>query len=138
MHPAATVHKIFAAVAVSRREFGTFNVIIPPIIKATIKTASPTDLSSVVFVVVNPMSLMIIVENELMTPLGITAANTEIKSRIAFGSVKATKPCFLLKTLFLIPVSLDATRFTAKIRSVLDKKNAVEGESGSAKKITKA
>lgn len=49
MHPAATVHKILAAVAVNKREFGTLSVIMPPIIEATIRTASTTDLSSVVF-----------------------------------------------------------------------------------------
>lgn len=34
-------------------------------------TASPTDLSSVVMVVEKPMSLMMIVEKEFTTPLGI-------------------------------------------------------------------
>ena len=48
------VQRMLAAVAVSRREFGTFSVIVPPMRKAIIWTASPTDLSSVVFVVEKP------------------------------------------------------------------------------------
>lgn len=43
----------------------------PPMISEIICTASPTDLSWVVFVVENPMSRMMIVEKELTTPLGI-------------------------------------------------------------------
>jgi hypothetical protein len=54
VHAAATVHMIFAAVAVSRREFGTLRVIAPPIMRAMIWIASPTDLSWVVLVVLNP------------------------------------------------------------------------------------
>lgn len=46
-------------------------MIAPPMRRATICTASPTDLSWVVMVVSKPMSLMIIVEKEFTTPLGI-------------------------------------------------------------------
>lgn len=53
-HAAETVQSRFAAVAVISREFGTFNVIAPPMNNATTWTASPTDLSSVVLVVENP------------------------------------------------------------------------------------
>lgn len=56
MHPAATVHRILAAVEVSSRELGTFKVIVPPITNDIITTASPTDFNSVVLVCVNPMS----------------------------------------------------------------------------------
>lgn len=71
-------------------QFGTLSVIAPPISNAMICTASPTDLSSVVFVVVKPwrisqyfrkfipskkavftISRMMTVENELITPLGM-------------------------------------------------------------------
>jgi hypothetical protein len=45
VHAAATVQMIFAAVAVSRREFGTLRVMAPPIIRAMIWIASPTDFS---------------------------------------------------------------------------------------------
>jgi hypothetical protein len=43
MHAAETVHKILAAVATSNPELGTFNVIIPLMSRATIRTPSPTD-----------------------------------------------------------------------------------------------
>ena len=52
-------------------QLGTFKIIVPPMISATICTASPTDLSCVVLVVLKPMSRIIIVENELTTPFGI-------------------------------------------------------------------
>lgn len=39
------VHSKLAAVAVAKRLFGTFRVIVPPMSNATIWTASPTDLS---------------------------------------------------------------------------------------------
>ncbi len=152
---AQTVQRMFAAVAVNSREFGTFNVIVPPMIKATICTASPTDLSSVVLVVENPRSLIMIVEKELTTPFGIAlkisanfvlglwidrtyAANTETKSSKAFGSAKARSACFKTNFLFLIPVSLPATRFTAMRRSRSFKKRQFDGASGSRKYITKA
>lgn len=51
---AETVQRMFAAVAVRSREFGTFNVMAPPMNKAITWTASPTDLSSVVLVVEKP------------------------------------------------------------------------------------
>lgn len=92
---AATVQRILAAVEVSNLEFGTFKVMVPPMINETTTTASPTDFNSVVFVVENPISSMIIVENELTTPFGIAAANTEMKRRIALGSRNAIKPCFM-------------------------------------------
>jgi hypothetical protein len=43
----------------------------PLINRATICTASPTDLSCVVIVVLKPMSRMIIVEKEFTTPFGM-------------------------------------------------------------------
>jgi hypothetical protein len=39
------MHSMFATVAVASLELGTFNVIVPPMIRAMIWTASPTDLS---------------------------------------------------------------------------------------------
>lgn len=45
VHAAATVQMIFAAVAVSRREFGTLRVMDPPMMRAIIWIASPTDFS---------------------------------------------------------------------------------------------
>ena len=101
---AATVHRILAAVEVSNLLLGTFNVIVPPMTRATITTASPTDLSSVVLVVENPISSMMIVENELTTPFGIAAAKTEMKSKIALGSVNATIACLVLNFFVLTPV----------------------------------
>jgi hypothetical protein len=62
-------------------------MIAPLINKATIWTASPTDLSCVVIVVLKPISRMIIVEKEFTTPLGIALENdrsvlscTQVKS----------------------------------------------------------
>jgi hypothetical protein len=52
-------------------QLGTLRMIVPPIISATICTASPTDLSWVVLVVVKPISRMMIVEKELTTPFGM-------------------------------------------------------------------
>lgn len=52
-------------------QFGTLRMTDPPIISAIICTASPTDFSSVVLVVLKPISRMMIVENEFTTPLGI-------------------------------------------------------------------
>lgn len=52
---AHTVQMILAAVAVKSREFGTFSVIVPPMRRAIIWTASPTDFSSGVLVVENPL-----------------------------------------------------------------------------------
>lgn len=54
----------------------------PPMKRATICTASPTDLSSVVFVVLKPMSRMMMVENELTTPLGIALERDQGRSAI--------------------------------------------------------
>ena len=87
MHPAAIVQSMLAAVAVRRRaalslvrfmslrkiylQLGTFRMIAPLMIRDTICTASPTDLSWVVMVVEKPMSRIMTVENELTTPLGI-------------------------------------------------------------------
>ena len=124
----------------------------PLMISATICTASPTDLSSVVMVVLKPMSRMMIVEKELTTPLGIAllrrhvskqlskqircieestyAANTLTKTKIVLGSKKPNFTCFISKVLFLIPVSLPATRLTATSRSRWERKRAFEGESG--------
>jgi len=79
-----------------------------------------------------------IVENELTTPLGIAAANTEVKMRRALGSLKAMIACCLLKDLFLIPLSFDATRLTAIRRSRGFKNRAFAGVSGSKKKRTNA
>lgn len=42
------------------------------------------------------------------------AANTDVKSKRALGSKKPRRACFLLKALFLIPVSLSDTRLTAR------------------------
>lgn len=86
MHAEEIKHIVFATVATARRELGTLSVIVPAMNKATTCTASPTDLSSVVFVVEKPMSLMITVENELRTPFGMAAANTAIHSKIIFTS----------------------------------------------------
>lgn len=52
-------------------QFGTLRMMLPPMIRATTCTASPTDLSSVVLVVLKPMSRIMTVENELTTPLGM-------------------------------------------------------------------
>jgi hypothetical protein len=46
-------------------------MIAPLMIRAMICTASPTDLSWVVMVVLKPMSRMMIVEKEFTTPLGM-------------------------------------------------------------------
>lgn len=73
---------IFATVAVMSRELGTLRVIMPPIKRATIWIASPTDFSSVVLVVEKPRSLMIIVEKEFTTPFGI--ALDEVRLKIPF------------------------------------------------------
>lgn len=62
-----------------------FRIIAPLISNATICTASPTDLSSVVKVVVKPISRIMIVEKELMTPFGIallTFAPNQLEVRI--------------------------------------------------------
>lgn len=45
MHAEATVQRMFANVAVANLELGTFNVMVPPMSRAMIWTASPTDLS---------------------------------------------------------------------------------------------
>lgn len=81
-----TIHIVFATVATANRELGTFRVIVPAINNAITWTASPTDFSSVVFVVEKPMSLMITVEKEFRTPFGMAAANTAIHIKIIFGS----------------------------------------------------
>jgi hypothetical protein len=138
IHAAATVHMMLAAVAVSNLLLGIFSVIAPPMTSAMIWTASPTDLSSVVLVVENPISSMMIVENELTTPFGIAAAKTETKSKIALGSDNATIACLALKVFVLTPVSLPATLLIPMIRSVFDKKNALEGASGRTKIMTAA
>lgn len=53
-------------------QLGIFRMMVPPISKATIFTASPTDFSSVVFSVErSPKSFMMMVEKELTTPFGI-------------------------------------------------------------------
>lgn len=100
-----------------------------------------------------PKSLMMIVEKEFTTPFGIAlnrrlgyrfftagqtyAANTEVKRRTALGSTSATSACCRTNFLFLIPVSLPATRFTATRRSRLLKKRAFDGASGRTKKMMK-
>ena len=76
-----------------------------------------------------------IVENEFTTPFGMAAANTEMKSKIAFGSTNATKPCFFTNFLFLIPVSFPATRFTAMRRCLSFRNRALEGASGRKKNM---
>lgn len=92
---------------------------------------------------------MITVENEFTTPFGMAltismimlvinrgrthAANTEVKRIKAFGSTNALSACFLLKDLFLIPVSFPATRLTAISRSFGLRKRALEGASGNKK-----
>ena len=96
----------------------------PPISSAAICTASPTDLSCVVLVVLNPMSRMMMVENEFTTPFGMAlqiivstyhkksetlsrctyAAKTLIKSRMVLISKKPALTWLLSKCLFLIPV----------------------------------
>lgn len=81
---------------------------------------------------------MMTVENELTTPLGIAAAKTEMKRRMAFGSLNATRACLGTKALFLIPVSLAATRLMAMSFSRSLRKRADEGLSGSRKNMTKA
>lgn len=58
--------------------------------RATICTASPTDLSSVVFVVLKPMSRMMMVENELTTPLGIALErDTELSAIDRMGGASS-------------------------------------------------
>lgn len=128
----------------------TFRIMAPLTIKATICTASPMDLSSVVIVVLKPISRMMIVEKELTTPLGIAlvagrvskgfkrslaekltyAAKTLINTNMVLGSKKPNLTCFISKVLFLIPVSFPATRLTATSRSRWERKRAFEGESG--------
>jgi hypothetical protein len=76
------------------------------------------------------MSRMMIVLKELTTPFGMAAAKTEMNTRIALGSVRATVSWSLLKALFLMPVSLPATRLTAIKRSRCVRKRAFAGESG--------
>ena len=66
------------------------------------------------------------------------AANTEMNSKMALGSVNATPICFLSKALFLMPVSLPATRLTAMSRWRCFKNHALDGESGRRNQITKA
>jgi hypothetical protein len=66
------------------------------------------------------------------------AAKTEVKSKIVLGSIRPLATCFLLKDLFLIPVSLPATRLTAIRRSRGDKKAALVGESGRKNQMTNA
>lgn len=89
-HAAETVHRILATVAVNSRasyqsihdhdlvaqvlhhlQFRTFRTMTPLMMSATICVASPTDFNSVVLVVENPISSMIMVEKELTTPFGI-------------------------------------------------------------------
>lgn len=115
INAAEIVQRRLAAVAVSKREFRTLRMMVPPIRRATIWIASPTDLSSVVLVVVKPRSRMMMVEKLLTTPFGMAAAKTETKTRTAFGSQNARMACFLSKPLFLMPVSLPDTRLTAMI-----------------------
>jgi hypothetical protein len=98
---------------------------------------------------------MMTVEKEFTTPFGMAlqtqsvsdwsvprgytyAAKTEVKRSNAFGSLKATRACFGTNFLFLIPVSLPATRLTAMSRSRSVKKKEFAGESESKKKITNA
>jgi len=138
IHAAATVHRILATVEVSNLLLGIFRVIVPPMTSAMITTASPTDLSSVVLVFENPMSSIMMVEKELTTPFGIAAAKTEIKSKIALGSDKATIACLVLKFFVLTPVSLPATLLIPMIRSDFDRKNALEGASGRTNTMTAA
>lgn len=52
-------------------QLGMFKMTVPPMSSAMICTASPTDLSCVVLVVLKPRSRMMIVENELTTPFGM-------------------------------------------------------------------
>jgi len=52
-------------------QFGTLRMMAPLIRRPMTWVASPTDFSSVVLVVLKPISLIITVENELTTPLGI-------------------------------------------------------------------
>lgn len=150
---AETVQRIFAAVAVSNRELGTLSVMIPPIRSEMTCTASPTDFNSVVLVVENPISRMITVEKELTTPFGIAlvkdqrldwetdenthAAKTAVNRSRALGSTNAAKACSFTNLLFLIPVSLPATRLTATRRSRSLRKRAFEGASGKRKKMKK-
>lgn len=47
IHAEATVQSMLATVAVASLEFGTLSVMVPPIRRAIICTASPTDLSCV-------------------------------------------------------------------------------------------
>lgn len=61
-----------------------------------------------------------------------------MKSRIVFGSRNPSLICFLSNDLFLMPVSLLATRLTATRRSRLLSQDAVDGESGSTSQMTKA
>ena len=95
------VQIVFAAVEVRSLEFGTLRVMAPPIIRATTCTASPTLFISVVIVVLNPRSLMMTVLNEFSTPLGMAAANTEMKRIIILGSRKVRMDCGFLKAFFL-------------------------------------
>ena len=126
----ATVQTMFAKVDVKSREFGTYSVTAPPISRATTCTPLPTELSSVVFVVGNPRSFIIMVENELITPLGMAAAKILTKTSHILGSLNASKAWSLRNTLFLMPVSLPATRLTAIKRSRSLRNLALEGESG--------
>ena len=76
MHAAETVHSTLATVAVKSLELGTLRVMMPPMSRAMTCTASPTDLSSIVFEVLKPRSEVMIVEKELRIPLGSAAAET--------------------------------------------------------------
>lgn len=66
------------------------------------------------------------------------AANTEVNSNKVLGSRKPSFTCDLSKDLFLIPVSLPATRLTAMRRSRWLRNLALEGESGRKNQMTKA
>lgn len=68
---------------------------------------------------------------------GSYAAATEVTSKRDFGSSNPRRACDLLKDLFLIPVSLLETRFTAINRCRGPRNRAFTGVSESRKKITK-
>lgn len=78
---------MFTMVTKVNVQLGTFKIIVPPMISATICTASPTDLSCVVLVVLKPMSRIIMVENELTTPFGIALVMQILISLRLFASV---------------------------------------------------
>jgi hypothetical protein len=77
-------------------------------------------------------------ETSEVSGLQTHAAKTLMKMRIVFGSVKPNLIWLLSKDLFLIPMSLLATRLTATRRSRWLRKYAFDGESGRTNHTAKA